>query len=771
MRTPSRFLSYSDLEGLPKITMIRRKAIFKHVSRILSHCVIFLLLLITGLLSPSWTQEKAQEKKQESDKSKPAETPPPANKNQSDQKEQKDQEEYFEIKTPFGIQRVPKKSGAVPPQTASPLPAPAPPAPALPAASPANPVSAQPTGAAPTAPKAAEEQTPSTRETLTPEKKEEEPTKGGVRRVREGSGTIRLQLDRADLKQVINIIGTELKLNYIVDPKVTGMVTINTRGEVRREDLLPLLQTLLSLNGAAIVKTGNFYQIVPAAKAKQLPIQPQKREQAAEAPAKNDSLLMMQVIPMRFVSASDMSKILTPYLSDVANMVVHERGNILIIIEAEENMKRLLELVDIFDADVFKSQRIQLFPVKNNRSSNLVVDLQNIFAAYALSEKDSAIRFLSIDRINSILVISSNPNSYTEVEKWIAKLDRPPENAGIRNFVYKIENSEARRISNSASADLWAEDRKRETCTCPRADWRTFSTSFSTSGARVWSGSRFQTSAERTLAGYVQGEIKIVADEVNNALIIQCSPHDYELIKETIRSLDIVPRQVLIDAKIYEVNLTGALSMGVSAFLQQRSNASLQTGASFSTSRVGIFPAGLNVTSGMLIGSTRELLGFLNAQESRTRTRVLSAPSVIASDNVAAKIQVGSEVPMLTSQGVNPGVTQGGTSLYTNTISNRQTGIIMTVTPRINASGWVTLKINQEVSNPVARRSRQYHSIPINQYSFRRYSDYGEGWRDHCHGWNYFRKQTAHKKQSSSDRGYPRAGPFVWQYLANQYAE
>jgi len=103
-----------------------------------------------------------------------------------------------------------------------------------------------------------------------------------------------------------------------------------------------------------------------------------------------------------------------------------------------------------------------------------------------------------------------------------------------------------------------------------------------------------------------------------------------------------------------------------------------------------------------LIGETRELLTYLNAQESRSRTRVLSAPTVIASDNVPARIQVGTEVPLLTSQGVVPGGSVGGTSLFSNTISNRPTGVILSVTPRINASGWVTLKLNQEVSAPVA---------------------------------------------------------------------
>ena len=199
----------------------------------------------------------------------------------------------------------------------------------------------------------------------------------------------------------------------------------------------------------------------------------------------------------------------------------------------------------------------------------------------------------------------------------------------------------------------------------------------------------------------VQGEIKIVADEQNNALIVQCGPQDFEVIEETIRELDRVPRQVLINVKIYEVVLSDELSLGVSAFLQDRNRPTVPspsaTTASFGAG--GAVSAGLNLATRALMGDTRELVAFLNAAETRSRSRVLSAPSVIASDNVAANIQVGSSIPTLTSQGVVPGGTGGG-SLFSNTISNRNTGVILNVTPRINAGGWVTLAVQQEVSSP-----------------------------------------------------------------------
>ena len=192
-------------------------------------------------------------------------------------------------------------------------------------------------------------------------------------------------------------------------------------------------------------------------------------------------------------------------------------------------------------------------------------------------------------------------------------------------------------------------------------------------------------------------DIRIVADPQNNALIVQCSPEDFELIQETIRELDRVPRQVLINVRIYEVVLTDELSLGVSAFLQNRNRPTVSS-PSATTASFGV-AAGLSLATRAVMGDTRELVAFLNAAETRSRSRVLSAPSVIASDNVTANIQVGSSIPTLTSQGVIPGGTGGG-SLFSNTVSHRNTGVILSVTPRINAGGWVTLAVRQEVSSP-----------------------------------------------------------------------
>jgi general secretion pathway protein D len=159
---------------------------------------------------------------------------------------------------------------------------------------------------------------------------------------------------------------------------------------------------------------------------------------------------------------------------------------------------------------------------------------------------------------------------------------------------------------------------------------------------------------------------------------------------------------VLIDAKIYEVSLTGAFANGIAAFLQKRGTNAAGAPAGASRNLAASLAGGaVNLTTGALVGQSRELLAFLSTQETEARTRVISAPSVIATDSISATINVGTEVPTLSSQAVT-GVQSGGSSLFANTIQNRQTGVTLGITARVNPSGIVTLMINQEVSAPQA---------------------------------------------------------------------
>ena len=196
----------------------------------------------------------------------------------------------------------------------------------------------------------------------------------------------------------------------------------------------------------------------------------------------------------------------------------------------------------------------------------------------------------------------------------------------------------------------------------------------------------------------------VIPNPFDNTLLVQGTPQEWEQISNLLEQLDVPPRQVLIEARIYEVDLTGAFSSGVAAYLKTREDNSIPGGGSSATnvarSLLGSATgSGLNLTAGVLVGRSRQLLGILTAQETADRARIISEPSVIATDSIAASINVGQEVPTLNSQAVT-GATVGGNSLFANTINNRNSGVTLQIMARVNSSGIVTMAIDQEVSKP-----------------------------------------------------------------------
>ena len=492
---------------------------------------------------------------------------------------------------------------------------------------------------------------------------------------------ISLFLDNADIHQIIQIIGETLGINYVVDSNIQGTVNINTAGNLQRSDLLPILETILRINGATIVQNGNFYEIVPATAAlrQALPVQDDAQ------PLRVDDQFVIQVVRMKFVSASEMSQLLSPYLSEGANIVVREAGNILLVTERRGNLLKLLEIVDVFDTNVFEGERVRLFPVENNLAADLVQDLVTVFAGYALSE---AIRFVAIERMNSVLVISPNMAVFDEVQKWLDRLDQPLQTSGVRNFVYRVRNGKAIEIQRVLSQLYGTEVQLSGIYQTPTGAVGAMPPPAGQTPAQAGAGAEVGTAFLPT------GNVKIISDETNNALVIQATPQEYAIIEDTIEQLDILPRQVLIDAQIYEVVLDDSLAFGLSASLQNRGTLQpAQTTASFSGN-----PPSLAVQTFAFIGRARELFMFLHASENRSRVRTLSAPSVLVSNNHTASFTVGVDIPVPVSSSASGVQAPGGGTLFAQTIQRRETGVIMQVTPLINDSGNVTLEISQEVS-------------------------------------------------------------------------
>lgn len=594
---------------------------------------------------------------------------------------------------------------------------------------------------------------------LTPETARPDATAGG------------LNIQGASLVEVIDVLARNLKINYILDPRVRGGVTINTYGDTKSMDHRTLLDTILRINGAAMIQVGDLYRIVPLSEVQRLPLQPEINGK----PNPEDDRTMLNLVFLKFATVDELAKLLEQFLGEGAKMWSYPAANLLIVQDSRRNMKRLMELVGLFDSNTFANQRVRLFEVKNSRPSDIAKELDGILKSISLNDKNSPIRLLPVDRINTLIAVAPNPGVFTEVEAWITKLDLAVESSAgsLNNYVYRVKYGFAPTIA-MAIMGLYSNN--------PMAAYSLMMMSgmgggmmgggmmgggmgmgggmmggmgggmygggmgggygggmmgggmggmygggmggmmggagYTAQGVGVQPvipvaptvGNAGAIVGDRTGTYLTPGQgadlgsrgPKIIPNPFDNTLLIQGTREEYDSILRLLRDIDVAPRQVLIEAKIYEVALTGALASGVSAFLQQRGADSPGTDLAPTRKPLGSLRDGVSLLSaGTLVGQTRELLAFLSLQETSSKARVLSAPSVIATDSVPAAINVGTEVPTLTAQAVTD-AQSGGSSLFANSIQTRNSGVTLAIVARVNPSGIVTLMVQQEVSSPQA---------------------------------------------------------------------
>src|SRR5260221_275667 len=136
-----------------------------------------------------------------------------------------------------------------------------------------------------------------------------------------------------------------------------------------------------------------------------------------------------------------MKSVIDPFLGEGSKLIVYDPANLLLFLDNARNMRRTMELIALFDNDTFATKRVRLFQVENGRPSDVVKELDTVFKAFAMSEKNSSVRFMPIDRINTIIAVAPNPSVFDEVQKWVAKLDIPVKvTAGsIDNYVYRLK--------------------------------------------------------------------------------------------------------------------------------------------------------------------------------------------------------------------------------------------------------------------------------------------------------------------------------------------
>jgi len=523
---------------------------------------------------------------------------------------------------------------------------------------------------------------------------------------------ISLKYDDVDLLDFIDIVAGILNLSYIVDPQVSGRVSINMNSPVPREALYDIFIDILRINGATIIKSGDIHHIVPIEESRQYPatielIDPNYTSEG------ND--LTTVITPIEFIPSADIAKLLDEFKTDKTLIINYETYNLLILTDFKDNLRKLLHIIKILDGGFFEVNKVELITVKFNKAEDLAKDLDAVFNAGGSS---SGIRFIAVPRMNAVLAVCRSPRALETIYKWVEKLDTPS-SSGNETFVYKVENTTATNIADILGQLFADQGAQVGTVSSAQRAIQTGEGGAERSTAGVPSGGQTispqlkgtMRGSERGPIQGLSGGVKIIVDELNNDLIIHGTQADYEFLLKTIRKLDVLPRQVLIEAKVIRVDLSDSLKMGVNYFLQERSGAYPPTTGSIQWGE----SAGFNISTIAVFGS-REIKALLDTLETISKIQVLNSPSVLVLDGNEATISVGTEIPIATSTYTNPWANnQDPNYNITNTqIQYRSTGVNLSVSPRISASGIVTLEIAVEVSSPGDSAGGLGGSPPIN---------------------------------------------------------
>lgn len=442
-------------------------------------------------------------------------------------------------------------------------------------------------------------------------------------------GTVSFFFDDADIFEVVQtVFGDILKVNYLIDPQVTGRVNFRTVTPIPKEEVLSVMEVIFRLNGIGFVEEKGLYRIIP--------------------------------------------------LELVSKELVYSQ-----IGKSPEKVA------------------IEMFTFKNLDLKESMPDIEN---ALGLHIQGGTVRIMPIFRLNSLIVVASSMENLAYIRKWVEVFDELFAVARPKIFVYPLQNSKATHIASLLQSIF--------TGTAPTTKSTTSSaqTTATQSQPSTPTTPTAKTGAAATATGggsFVSAETRVFADEITNSLIILATPADYSFIEETIEKLDTLPRQVIIEALIAEITLSDDLSLGFAWSLKTDINISGLKPFNRDIDlegQMGQRPSALitEEDSATLSGSGFTFLATdpsgivrarLEALAQDSRAKVLASPHILVLDNREARIQIGDQVPIATSETNITGTTQ-----IQRTIQYKDTGVILTVKPQINEGGLVSLELTQEVS-------------------------------------------------------------------------
>ena len=545
---------------------------------------------------------------------------------------------------------------------------------------------------------------------------------------------VSLNFEQAPLGQVMHaIMGDILKLDYVVDGPIEGKVTLRTRTPIPRDQLLAVLESLLMANSAILIRGSDGRYLVSGSK-QGTTLSPQVAAPGRDGAAGYSTV----IVPLRYISAANMAEILQPVATEDAFVRVDSRRNILMLAGTRQQIDGWLDIVTTFDVDQLAGMSVGLFPLENASVNEVAEALSSMLDG---EEDGQLVRVIPVRRLNSVLLVTPRSHYLDTLGVWIERLDSLPDSRFERRLhVYPVQNTSASRLAellnsiymNGAISGSRDQQSTRSTGSTRRSSLGGVApgmspetlgsgSSGSGSGSSLSNGSNSlggnsrstaagpgQSRQERTSISRMDSQsadfeernplenVRVVADDDNNALMIYATGKQYEIILAALTKLDVVATQVIIEASIIEVSLTDELQYGLEwAFNNDLGDydgrGTLSDGSDTALSEVVTQGFNYFVTKGS--GDLRAVLRVLSKDN---LINVISTPSVMVLDNHTAFIHVGDQQPIIDQQTTSDA---SDTGRITQSITYRDTGVQLEVTPSVNAGGLITMDVAQSISN------------------------------------------------------------------------
>jgi general secretion pathway protein D len=542
------------------------------------------------------------------------------------------------------------------------------------------------------------------------------------------------------------VLGDILGVGYTIDPRVQGTVSLVSIRPVAKSDIVFVLENALRLSGVVMIKDTAGYRLTPVGDAV-------GAGRVDAASANPEPGFGVSVVPLQYVSAQTLLKLMDSFATKAGTVRADTTRNLLLIQGSGAERRTAVDTVLSFDVDWMRGQSVGIFPISSGPPAPLITELEKIVDSGENGLSQNVIKFQPIARLNAIMVVSKRPEMLRTAATWIKRLDRA-DTARTSVHVYQVKYGDAKQIArtltdmfiggasssllDSADSQIAPGSGSTTTSSLNRlsANGNAPSTTngFGANGFGAGATTPASTLAANTGnaaaapldsgrgVGSNNGQpvlqdVRITADTVNNTVLVYADQANYRIIEATLLQVDKPQLQVAIDATIAEVTLNNDLSYGVQSYLTSR-NLGLKpnTGSVLGTQATAAPATNVDPTTGVatvagsvtnafinrafpgfnfLIGSETQPSLILDALHTVTTVKVLSNPSLVVINNQKATLQVGDVVPV--STGSANVLTTSNTIV--NTIDYRNTGIILTVSPRINVNGDVRLDIEQEISS------------------------------------------------------------------------